>query len=159
MEESTIFREPSQIEKAEMVMIETGRKKKTIIEAFKEKAEAKEKEYLQEKKKPFCFRCARFDFLDNIQKNMTELERSASYETDIDKYKLKLPDLDQYAKEDRFELIKETIAMEPVPGLVSGRTVHRNIQIGAHRDFKCKVRGCGISIFISNDDLEKEKKK
>ena len=154
----SIFREASQSEKSEMVILDSGRKKKTILEVFKEKGEAKEKEFLNVKKKPFCFRCARFDFLDSLNKNMTELERTSAYETDIDKYKIKIPDLETYGKEDRFTLVKESIAMEPVPTVVSGQTVHRNIQIGVHRDFRCKVRNCGISIFIPTEDIKEKSK-
>ena len=87
---------------------------------------------------------------------MTEMERASGF-IDFTVLKFPMPNLEEYGKEDRFIFIKEQDAMEPIPFSSGG--LQRQAKIGVHRDYKCKVRNCGISIFISNELLEKERKK
>lgn len=146
-----IFREPSKEELKDFkdVMDE----KPTILDKFKEKLSQKEREY-NLLRKPFCTRCAKMDFQDSVNTKMSEMERHANFETDMAKFKISIPDLDIYGKDDRFKLIKDIPAMEPNNKVEAGQ-VTRQSQIGVHRDFKCKVRGCGISVFIPNSELKK----
>lgn len=123
----------------------------TITDLFKQKLAEKEKEYLNIKK-PFCARCARLDFKKLVEDRIRDVEESAGY-AEVSKIKLDIPDLDVYGKEDRFEFLKESKAMEPVAKALTDK-VTRQIQIGVHRDYRCKVRKCGVSIFFSNEEIE-----
>jgi len=145
-----IFREPTSEEKKDFKDLLEERP--TVIDKFKSQLQSKEKEY-NLKRKPFCARCARIDFQDSVNAKVSEMERHANFETELSKFKITIPDLEQYGKDDRFKLIKDIPAMEPVNKVESGQ-VARQTQIGVHRDFKCKVRGCGISVFIPNSELK-----
>lgn len=103
--------------------------------------------------KPFCFRCAREDFLDWCDKVGKESQISLGYKA-FDKVKSKMPELDQYGQIERFELIKQTDAMEPT-GKVTEGGLTRQVKIGINNIYQCKERGCGVSIFIPNDQSEK----
>jgi len=98
---------------------------------------------------PWCRNCAKMDIRD--EKKRMELEllrrrgnvREADVE-DIIKTKLNMDDLDEYGKKDRFEFLEEFEAKEKT--LIGTRGFLR--LIGYDWDYKCKVRGCRIAVFI-----------
>lgn len=150
---ASVFRNPTPEEKKEFVNILN--QKQDILEKFISKVNDKEREYFLQFK-PFCSRCAKFDFKDEIERKMTEMER-VQYSTDLSNFELSMPDLEVYGKEDRFKFLKESNAMEPT-GVIKFNQIERKVKIGVHKDYRCKVRGCGISIFIP-DSRENPNKK
>lgn len=143
-----IFREITSEDKRDFKPILS--KDEDIFDKFRRTLEETEKEY-HSNHKPFCSRCAKIEFKELINKKIKGFEETVGYETDISKFKISIPDLKPYGEESRFELVKESKAMEPISGT---GTLVRQIQIGIHRDYKCKVRNCGISLFIQNGTNE-----
>ena len=146
------FRQPTEEEKKDFKPLMNAPRHPMSI--FKNKVEVVEKEFGL-KRLPYCARCAKFDFKDKIDEQVNEMERRSGYANFSE---LNIPKLDlyEYGKSDRFKLIGETKAMEPTASIREG-SVTRQVQIGIHRDFRCKIRNCGISVFISNDDLKENK--
>ena len=152
------FREPTEEEKRDFRPIPVVVQKKNAIDLFREKLEQTEKTYLS-RYKPFCARCARIDFKDEVDNKVKEFERSTGY-VDFSKFKIRMPNLDKYGDPKRFDLVRETDAMEPISKADFQKgEVQRLIKIGVHREYKCKERGCGLSIFVPNNVLEKEKER
>ena len=154
-----VFREPTDKEEKEMVMLDVtgGKHNESVLDKFKKKVTEKEQECTK-KSIPFCRRCALLDFKKLIDNTMRDAEEVV-YETDINKFRIKMPDLNQYIGEDRFNHKKDQDAMEKVARTVAGQTVYSQVKVGVHRDFECKIRKCGVSIFLSNEQLEKIEKK
>lgn len=127
-----------------------------VDKAFRIKIEAKSREFFN-KKKPYCVRCAMMDYKDKKEQTVKEFERKAGY-IQFDKVekeiRLMVPkmDLNQYGADDRFELVKESDAMEPSSVIVAGNKMQRQVKTGVNRDFKCKVRGCGITLNVNDED-------
>lgn len=116
-----------------------------FIKNFYKKIELEEANFIS-LRKPFCGRCAKLDFQDSKERAIKEAERKSGF-VDFDTLKIKTVELKEYGNEDRFEFIKEQKAMEPTGRLDSGTVIRQN-QIGIYHDYKCKIRGCKISIFI-----------
>lgn len=154
---SEFFREPTTEERKQFRVIDSNQPE-TIGKIFRRKLVDKQQECTI-KRKPFCFRCAKFDFEKWASNNVKAMERAVGF-TDFNELKEDLPELSTYEEADRFEYVKEQKAMEPVFGaqtaIAEGKIV-RQIQIGFHRDYKCKKCGGQISIFVSNEDIENEK--
>lgn len=149
-----VFRQPTDKEKKEMILLDPqgGKYKETPLEVFRKELSLKEQEYTKAHK-PFCRRCALIEFQDQIKKTMSEAERTV-YGTTINDYKITIPDLEVYGKSDRFIVKEETDAV-----IQNARTGHvLPTKIGIHRDYECKIRKCGISVYLSNEDLKKEVK-
>src|SRR3990167_4660750 len=144
-----MFRKPSEDERRDFRPINPLGKDRTPLQMFKEKAEKIAHDSLHNKKKPYCFRCARFDFIDQSQKAIEEMERSCKFITDLSQLNA-VTDLNDYGKDDRFEFLKETDALEPVN--IGG--VKQMTKIGVNRDYICKVRNCRTSIFVSNEEIK-----
>jgi len=124
------------------------------LDRFKKKVESKYADYIK-KYKPFCIRCAKLDYKDAIETKVREIERNEGF-IQPDKVKIKEADLDQYGDEKRFEFIKEQIAYEPI-GKVDQVSMVRQVQIGVHRDYKCRIRGCGVSILVPKEEMGAKK--
>ena len=144
------FRQPTEEEKKDFIPL--TEKKENKFEEFKRMLNIEQQKYTK-LRKPFCFRCARLDFKEQLDEQIKQLERKKGY-VDLREIKVTFPDLKQYSDPDRFEFIKESDAMEPLSRIQAG-TVQRQIKIGVHKDYKCKIGNCGISIFIPNDEIEK----
>src|SRR3990167_8995045 len=150
-----IYRAPSQAEKEELDggdVMETD-KKESILDKFRKAVNDAEQSFFK-KRLPFCARCAKLDFQSRVETVLTEVHRT-SYTANVENLKLTIPDFNPYGEADRFELLKETDAMEPVRALQLG-TMERKVKIGINRQFRCKQRGCKITMFISNQELEKQ---
>ena len=155
----TIFREQTDEEKRDFTQLrERGSDDIQFKERFRLALEIEESKF-RKQLKPFCARCARIDFEDKVNKAITEMERKVGYARS--NINIEIPDFEPYGRSERFQMIKEQDAMEPVGAAASilAGTIVRQIKIGVHRDYKCRERGCGISIFISNEVLTQEKKK
>lgn len=145
-----IFRDQTEQEKEDFINIGEGSPIQVIQERFRFQLEAKAAEYIA-RKKPFCARCAKIDFQKGFDEAVEESKLMAGF-ADFGKIKVPTLNLDTYGKDERFELIKDQKANEPITA-VAGGTLQRQMQIGVHRDYRCKVRKCGLSIFISNEEL------
>jgi len=110
---------------------------KTEQSKFREKVEKMSAEYLR-KKKPFCARCAYLDY-KKVKSDIIEAERTGY--VDFKRLGIKLPKLEEYGAEDRFEFVREGETMDP------GRWKGDPITHKKWKEYKCKVRGCGITIF------------
>lgn len=125
------------------------------IRQFHKEVQKAEAEYFNQLN-PFCSRCAKIDFRDMVERQITEQTRSHGFVTDFNTI-FKQIDLKEYGKPERFLQLEDKPAKEPLPGQVSGGTLRRTFQYGIFRSYQCKERGCGISIEVSNEQLEKEK--
>lgn len=147
------FRQPTDSEQRQFKLIPTVIQKETAQQVLKNRLHKKEVEYA-EKHKPYCSRCAKLDFKDRMNEKIREYERKVGH-IDFEKFKIKIQDLEPYGAESRFNFIEESKAMEPVPGTLQNQgQIVRQVQIGVHKDYKCKERGCGISVFVPMEDLE-----
>lgn len=145
-----IFRQPTEQEKRDFRPLNvTGKPANPVLE-FRKKLEIKEAKYFKEFK-PFCARCGKLDFKDLMETQMKKIERKVGYFDTSQVIAPKL-ELDQYGDPDRFEIVRESDAMEPIT--ITTGTIQRQIKIGVHRDYRCKVNDCGISIFIPIDKIE-----
>lgn len=121
------------------------------IKEFKKTILATEKQY-HSKGKPFCRNCANIDYDIWVKQTAEEMQRSLGHK-DFNKFNAKKPKLEVYGLPERFDFVKDVDAMEPTRDVSIGG-IARSIKIGIHRDYRCKERGCGISIQISNDQLK-----
>jgi len=148
-----IFRQPNTEERKNFINILDAQE--TILDKFKTLLRNEEKKYAKIRK-PFCRRCAEFDFQDKLKRRISEFERTDGH-ADFTRLNAQLPkNLEEYSNNERFEYLKDQDAMEP-SGKVESGGIQRKIKVGVHRDYICKERKCGISIFISNEDLALEK--
>lgn len=154
----SVFREPTELEKKDTIFLNPlGDDSKTIFEKFRDLLVDVQQKHTKDLT-PFCFRCARLDFKDEIDKQMNEFGRGEGYLTNDKELKISLPSresLDKTYGETRFKLIKESDAMEPIAQ--TSTSMARQTKIGVHRDFQCKIRNCGVSVFIPTDKLKEAK--
>jgi hypothetical protein len=108
---------------------------------------------------PFDGQCAKADFNEQLEQLERESENRTGFISPmfIEKH-LKMPDLNDYGKLSRFDVIKEDIDMEMqnINGLRS------SVKCGVTVMYKCKKRGHGCSVAYSNevyDDRFGDKKK
>ena len=142
------FRQPTTEEKKDFIVLKE--KSPNLLLQFKKKAEDKQSDYFREKK-PFCFTCARYDFLDWYEKNQKEMGRAEGF-VDFDALKNKLPELEIYGDKDRFILVNSNDKVDPgkwkgdIPLLVT------------FNNYKCKIRGCNLSIEAKRTQMNNESK-
>ena len=98
------------------------------------------------KHEPFDEQCARLDYEDEIEKAGRESERVHGFVRVEDMMKIEL-DLEKYGNEDRFvqEDDDEEIEFMNVNGIRTATKVGHTIK------YRCKPRGHGCSVFLSND--------
>lgn len=148
MSETNIFRPATDLEKSDYV--ELGQT--SILEIFQAKLAEKVTEAMKEYK-PYDKYGARMDFEEQIAKYKVDLS------TTIDRKnfnkKITIPDLDKYGDDDRFELLSVENVNEDK--LLDG--MRTNTMIGKYFNYKSKVRGNGISVFVPKADLEAVEKR
>lgn len=132
-----IFREQTTDEKKDFVNILKKDKELDAYQRFKKTAEAKEAASFK-KYQPYCFRCARLDFL----KKKKEIEEEAQLNLNDD---VKIDanfDYEQYGDIKRFKEVKrsEVFAQDKRYAVPIQVVIAHNIS------YTCKVRGCGITI-------------
>lgn len=141
---TTIERNPTETERGNFIPLGT----KDIALAFKLKLEAKHTEFTK-RHEPFDYQCAKIDHADAIEKAKKERGRSLVTREDMT---IASEDLDKYGREDRFKLIGE--AEEVEQRLIDG--LRTSIFIGKTKQFVCKERGHGISVFVPADVLKEK---
>lgn len=105
--------------------------------------------------KPFCGRCARLDLKDNIDEytqrklRMREEIKGEDIKKIVDEH---IKSLDVYGDPARFIKLTEREAIHQFPG------DKRQTLVGINIDYKCKIKGCGISVLVPNEELEPQKK-
>jgi len=94
---------------------------------------------------PFCSRCARYEYLDKIDSIVKEQERSQGFvDYSSDAFKNITVDFNKYCDASRFNLL---VSAEVYEGkMVDGQKV--SVHTGFNEDFKCNVRGCGITVNV-----------
>jgi len=140
----SIFRPATADEKANFV--EIG--KKNSLDIFLGKLANTQQEY-QREYKPFCTHCARVDFEKKIRDVAAEYN-SSNPDVGVSGV-FKFEEFKKYGDMTRFELVdtKDTREEKLVDRI-------RNVVIiGKEYTFKCKVRGCGLTVFVPNEDLPK----
>lgn len=140
----SIFRPATSDEKANF--IELG--KRNSLDMFLGKLATKQQEH-QKNYQPFCTHCARVDFEKKVRDFAVEAGNANPDVTvaktfDFDEFKT-------YADIKRFDLIDERETREEK--LVD--RIRHTVTIGKEYTFRCKVRGCGITIFVPTEDIPK----
>jgi hypothetical protein len=155
MVDTGIFRLPTEEEKKDFKPIGRSGKLDYEHKFLKELADA-EQRYIKQSM-PFDCRCAQIDFNDKIEVIKKEIERLAGkVDTDDPRFERLFPfDYDKYAKSSRFELVDEREIMENK--LIDGVRVPYKTAMCI--DYKCKIRGEGISIFVPIDKYNEMKAK
>jgi len=110
---------------------------KSDSDKFHEKVEKKVQEFLK-LKKPYCRRCAYLDY-KKVKSDIIGAEKTGY--ADFKKLGIKMPNLEEYGKPDRFEKLKEGEELNPGKWKGAQPTFDKWIR------YKCKVRGCQITIF------------
>lgn len=114
----------------------------------------KELEYTK-KHKPYCSRCAKNDIREKILSEV-RLQEARNGFIDFDGINTDLTEfekgLDNYGKEERFEVLEETDAWSRARGETTERI------IGKNTDFKCKYCSAGISVLVPIEDIKINKK-
>ena len=106
--------------------------------------------------KPFDEQCARLEFKDKMEKAEKECERVNGFvKLDAIKINIDEKELEKYGNPELFELVEESPHMQDKA--IDG--MRTQVLTGYHRDYRCKQRGHGISVFIPVDVYNKEKKK
>jgi hypothetical protein len=156
MPEETILRPLNQSEKREMVELD-GKKSSYEIE-FKKIVDAKEQEFVK-RHEPYCARCAKIDFYDNVSKFLSEKTRRGDTESLTTKEILNkcVPNLDSYGKPSHFDLLDESEVTE----MKIQDGVRVPIITGSHKNYKCNVRGGphtgGVSVFVPKGYVQSKK--
>lgn len=95
--------------------------------------------------------------LDFLNVKMKEIEKRIKKAKDLKQTDVKIDltvDWDKFGGMHLFDFIKEGDAMTTM--IISG--IKQPTKTGVYRDYKCKETGCGVTLFLNNDELEKEVK-
>ena len=112
---------------------------KGVVRSPKDKFHAQVEEKAQEYrklKKPYCTRCAYADW----KKQIRQMEGENGY-ADFKKLGIKMPNLEDYGKADRFEFVKDGETKD------AGNAKIKGIVMMKWKRHRCKVRGCEFTIF------------
>ena len=104
----------------------------------------------QKKFKPYDASCARTDFEFELERVSEETRLNPEAATSM----FNKIDLDAYGKDSWFDYIGEESVSEDK--LID--SMRQSMKIGVYRNYKCKKRGHGFSIFVPIEEVEKEKK-
>lgn len=140
----SIFRPATADEKANFV--EIG--KRNSLDLFLGKLSSKQQEH-QKEYKPFCTHCARLDFEKKVRDLAAE-SSLANPNTSLSNI-FKFSEFEEYGDMNRFELVdvKDTREEKLID------KIRHTVTVGKEYTFKCKIRGCGLTIFVPTEDLEK----
>ena len=112
--------------------------KRTFKEDLRQKLIAEQQKFTKVHK-PFCFRCAKVDYEDQISQKVLEATRNVNTDRTLGKI-----DLTAYGELSRFKLLSETESVETTKVGITTRTE----VTGVHKQYQCKVRACNISVFV-----------
>lgn len=107
------------------------------------------------KHKPFCERCAMFDFQDYLANTLRETVRRqkvTNVTEALNSSTIEMPDFNKYGAEDRFDLLRKEAQFETVK---ANLTVIRE-QTGWRYEYQCKIRQCGHSVFVPLEKYEEK---
>lgn len=152
MEDSTttILRPATDAERKDFIDLTS---KKSSVDKIFDTIAKKQLEY-QAKEKPFCSRCARLDVEDKVHRIGVEGSRKILGEFEESKVSIDLlGDLDKYGDIKRFEQLDSTPVFENK--LIDG--MKKSVETGRWDNYRCKERGCGLSIFIEKKDATAKK--
>lgn len=125
------------------------------VDKIRAKIADKKLEYDQ-KHVPYCARCARLDLKDMVEK---KIESDVRMNKQVDWVEINkqitvfLENLDVYGNSDRFEKVNESEAYHRFKG------DNKDTLIGTNFDFKCKIRACGVTVLMPNEEIDPKKKK
>jgi hypothetical protein len=146
-----IIRPATQAEKNDFNVIGEGDFKNNFLALLSNKQQEYQKKY-----QPFCFRCALLDIEDKYQSALKEMQRIDGSTNPTDKRLSQInTNMDSYADASRFELLDEAEIEEM--RLVNGDKV--KVVTGVYLNYKCKHRGCGISIDVPKKEYDNRKTK
>jgi len=149
--DSIIERPQTEAEKSDFKLLGTP----TLMDLFNSELSKKVFEYTK-KFKPYDAHCARLDFRDKIEQAEKESQRSYGYVKET--LGIDFGDLDKYGDENRFEFVDDREEYQEI--LLDGLRTQK--VIGHTIDYRCKLRGHGISVFIPiveyNERFFKKKK-
>lgn len=146
-EDGYVLRPLTQSEKRDTV--ELDGKRRNYETEFRNKVVKVELEFAK-RHEPYCARCAKMDFYDNVSKFLTERGRKGSEEAvDVDLILRECsPELQKYGKPDHFDLLDEAEVYEDK--IIDGMRQH--VLTGMNRNFKCRTRGGkntgGVCVFV-----------
>lgn len=147
MAETNVIRAATEAEKQDFVEIGTPNALGLFLERLSQKEQKCLKKYI-----PFDSYSARIEFEDKIRRIMGDIDRAVS-PTERAKIEKKLnisdKELDEYAKPDRFELVKVEEVKEDK--LLDG--IRQPTVVGKRFFFKGKLRGNGFAMFVPNKAL------
>ena len=107
------------------------------------------------KHEPYCFRCAKFDFEDMIDKTQKNVSRGGLVDESDLKINLDKIDLKKYSDIKRFTLLAESDAVDSV--LIIGG--HRKTsKIGINMSYQCNECNAKITVFEPTPEKNKENK-
>lgn len=114
---------------------------------------AKKQQEYQLKEKPFCSRCARLDVEEKLHKlRDRQSEKVVNMDTNTKPVDIEL-DFDKYADSKRFEKLESSPVFENK--LVDG--MKKSVETGTWENYRCKERGCGLSIFVEKKEANSKK--
>lgn len=146
-----IFREPTDAEKKDWDK-DLMNPEESKLDLWNKKLIAKQQEFTK-LGKPFCFRCAKIDLKNLIDDQIREHESKQRGYVKFDKINIEFPNLAQYSDLERFEVTADREILEP-----ANPKKGTPAQIVVSKEYKCKRRGCGISIMnndVKTEDLSK----
>jgi len=123
--------------------------KRVNKDIFAEKVTEKEQE-MRKKFRPYCMRCANYDYQDKIKNLKMEAVRAGGDMTAEQLAKMNF-DFEKYGEVSRFQLLDESDVNEAK--IIDG--VRAQYKTGTYKNYKCKVRGCGHTVFVPVDNKPK----
>ena len=113
-----------------------------MLDKFEEHAKDTQQDYTR-LHKPFCYVCINFDYKDELRRQEEDQLRKYG-KINMAEINVEFPKIENYIGEKRFDLIKKNAIKENK--VIDGVKVPK--LTGYLHDFKCKVRGCGVSVEV-----------
>lgn len=148
MSEYNIFRPLTQDEKLTMTELNGRIGQRDLLNMFLTDLAKKQQEY-QKKYLPLDTYGARIDFEERVKSKISEVSSMVD-PSKIDT-KIDVGDLEEYGNPTRFEYLGSNEVMNV--RLVAG--IKQEVVSGRRFEFKSKVRGNKLSIFVPNEDVSK----
>ena len=140
-----IERTPTELERRDFKVINENTE--SISDKFNRLLNEKEVECTK-KRIHFCRRCAKLDFQKAIKEKIERAEERGDFYANEGQLKIQFPDLDEYTKADRFNVLGEREVLNPANALKGTKAEMHICKV-----FQCKERKCNISIFFTEEEL------
>ena len=109
---------------------------------------SKKQQQFQKLFKPYDAACARNDFELELDRVSDEMRFNPDSKVSI----FNKINLDKYGEDDIFDFIDETPVVEDK--LIDN--MRQSVKVGVYRNYKCKKRGHGFSIFVPIEEMNKK---